>query len=87
MPSSKERGEKMLKKVQARMGSIKDWYNSKNGYGFICPDDGGEVVFVHHTCIAAHAKARSLNKGGRVLYEVGRRSMGGLWAKNVCRID
>jgi cold shock protein len=87
LPSSKERGEKMLKEVQARMGSIKDWYNGKNGYGFICPDDGGEAVFVHHTCIAAHAKARSLNKGVRVLYEVGRRSMGGLWAKNVCRID
>jgi len=87
VPSSKERGEKVLKKIHSRVGSIKYWYNGKNGYGFICPDDGGEAVFVHHTCLVAQAKAKSLNKGVRVIYEVGRRKMGGLWAKNVCPID
>lgn len=87
LPFSKERGEKMLKEVRAKRGSIKYWYNGENGYGFIRPDDEGEAVFVHHTCIAAHAKAKSLNKGVRVIYEESQRKMGGLWAKNVCRID
>ena len=41
-------------------------------------------MFVHHTCIAPRAEARSLKKGARVSYEVTRKKMAGLWAKNVC---
>jgi cold shock CspA family protein len=42
---------------------------------------------VHHTCIAPHAKIKSLEKGARVTYEVAKRKMGGLWAKDVCWAD
>lgn len=67
-----------------KTGIVKHWFNGEAGYGFIRPDDGGEVVFVHHTCIAAHAEAKSLTEGARVMYEVARRKMGGVWAKDVC---
>jgi hypothetical protein len=43
---------------------------------------------VHHTGIAPQAKAdSSLSEGARVTYEVVRKGMAGLWAKNVCRAD
>jgi len=69
------------------MGTVERWFNGEDGYGFINPDDGGEAVFVHHTGIAAHAKASPLNEGVRVTYEVVRKKLGGLWAKDVCRTD
>ena len=70
--------------LDQRTGTVKSWYNGEGGYGFIRPDDGGEAVFVHHTGIAAHAKARALSEGTRVTYEVIRRKAGGLWAQDVC---
>ncbi len=74
--------------LSQRMGVIKRWFGGEGGYGFIHPEDaGGEAVFVHHTGIAAHAKAKSLNEGARVTYEVVRKKTGGLWAKDVCRTD
>jgi cold shock protein len=73
--------------LDQRTGTIKCWYNGEGGYGFIRPDDGGEAVFVHHTGMAAYARAKSLNKGARVSYEVTREKMAGLWAKDVCTID
>lgn len=73
--------------MSQRMGIIKSWFNGDGGYGFICPDDGGEAVFVHHTAIAGCARVKSLNKGARVTYEIARRSLGGLWAKDVCTTD
>jgi cold shock CspA family protein len=68
-----------------RMGIIKCWFNGEGGYGFIHPEDGDEAVFVHHTGIAAHTKAKALTEGTGVSYEVARRGMGGMWAKKVCR--
>jgi cold shock protein len=62
-----------------RMGVVKCWFDGEGGYGFIRPDDGGEAIFVHHTGIA-----KSLTEGTGVSYEVARRGMGGMWAKNVC---
>ena len=44
-------------------------------------------MFVHHTGIAAHAKAKSLKEGVRVSYEVVRRKMAGMWAKDVRTTD
>ncbi len=84
---AEEESVKMLKETRGQTGSIRCWYSDDNGYGFIHPDDGGEAVFAHYTCIAPHTKTRSLNKGVRVTYEVARRKMGGLWAKNIRRID
>jgi cold shock protein len=77
----------MISEGRARMGIVKSWFNGDGGYGFILPEDGGEAVFVHHTCIAPHAKAKSLKKGARVTYEVTREKMTGLWARNVCTTE
>ena len=79
-----ERGEVMIDEYRARMGVVKSWFNGDGGYGYILSEEGGEAVFVHHTCIASRAKAKSLKKGARVSYEVTRKKMAGLWAKNVC---
>jgi cold shock CspA family protein len=66
------------------MGVVKCWFDGERGYGFIHPDDGGEAIFVHHTGIASPTKAKSLTEGTGVSYEVARKGMGGMWAKNVC---
>jgi CspA family cold shock protein len=71
----------VLDQARARIGRIKYWYCGKRGYGFIQPEEGGEVVFVHHTCIAPHAKGKSLKEGARVTYEVTREKMAGLWGE------
>ena len=74
--------------LDQRTGTIKCWYNGEGSYGFIHPDDGGEAVFVHHTYIAAaHSGAKSLPEGSQVIYELARRDMAGLWAKDVCIAD
>ena len=77
----------MERLLSQRTGIVGRWFNGEGGYGFIRPDDGGEAVFVHHTGIAAHTKARFLNEGVRVSYEVVRRKMSGAWAKDVCTTD
>ncbi len=71
------------------IGIIKCWFSDQGGcYGFIHPESGGEAIFVHHTAIATPAKeAGSLSEGARVTYEVVRKGMAGLWAKNVSRAD
>ena len=72
--------------MSQRTGIVDLWLKSEDGYGFILPDDGSEEVFVHHTGIAAHSKAKALNKGVRVTYELARRKMGGTWAEDVCEV-
>jgi cold shock protein len=74
----------MIDEGRARMGIVKSWFNGDGGFGFIHPEEGGEVVFVHHTRIAPHTKLKSLKKGAHVTYEVTREKMAGLWARNVC---
>jgi CspA family cold shock protein len=81
------KGRRRVLAVSQRTGIVGCWFNGESGYGFIRPEDGSEAVFVHHTGIAAYAKAKSLNKGVRVTYEVVRRKMGGPWAKDVCAAD
>jgi cold shock protein len=82
----RERGTVL--ELDQRTGTIKCWYNGEGGFGYILPDDGDEELFVHHTAIAAHAKVKPLQEEGvRVSYEVARRKMGGMWAKDVCKAN
>jgi CspA family cold shock protein len=48
-------------------GTVK-WFNTKKGYGFIQPEDGGKDVFVHITKLEEKG-LRRLNDGQRVSYE------------------
>ncbi|MBO7342535.1 MAG: cold shock domain-containing protein [Alistipes sp.] len=49
-------------------GKVK-WFDSKKGYGFILPDEGGEI-FVHYTGIIAEG-FKALTEGQRVEFEIG----------------
>jgi CspA family cold shock protein len=49
-------------------GTVK-WFDSKKGYGFIEPSDGGRDVFVHFGDILGDGY-RSLEQGDAVQYEV-----------------
>jgi len=71
--------------LSQRAGTVRRWYNGEGGYSFIQPHERGEVVFVHHTGIAAHTtKAESLYEGTRVVYEVAQQGAGGLLGNWVC---
>jgi CspA family cold shock protein len=48
-------------------GTVK-WFNSKKGYGFIRPQDGGRDVFVHFLA-AERAGLATLKEGQTVEYE------------------
>ena len=49
-------------------GTVK-WFNSAKGFGFIQPDDGGKVVFVHVSAVE-RAGLRGLNEGQKLTYEL-----------------
>jgi CspA family cold shock protein len=49
-------------------GTVK-WFNTKKGYGFIQPEDGGKDVFVHVTKLEEKGLQR-LTDGQKVSYEL-----------------
>jgi CspA family cold shock protein len=51
------------------------WFNSKKGFGFIAPDDGGEDLFVHHSEIKGTGYA-NLEEGQKVDFTVGQGKKG-----------
>jgi CspA family cold shock protein len=55
-------------------GTVK-WFNDSKGFGFICPEEGGSDLFVHHSEIQA-AGFKSLKEGQAVEYEVGQGKKG-----------
>ncbi len=55
-------------------GTVK-WFNNAKGYGFICPDDGSEEVFVHFSAIDMDGY-KTLRPGQAVNYELERGEKG-----------
>jgi CspA family cold shock protein len=50
-------------------GTVK-WFNSDKGFGFICPDEGGDDLFVHYSEIKTSGRAM-LDEGQKVEFDVG----------------
>lgn len=46
------------------------WFNSAKGYGFICPEQGGEDIFAHFSSIEMDGY-RTLKRGQQVEFEMG----------------
>ncbi len=49
-------------------GTVK-WFNNAKGFGFICPDEGGEDIFAHYSTIDMDGY-RTLKAGQPVEYQV-----------------
>ncbi|MCE9785907.1 cold shock domain-containing protein CspD [Shewanella algae] len=49
-------------------GTVK-WFNNAKGFGFICPDEGGEDVFAHYSTIEMEGY-RTLKAGQPVEFQV-----------------
>jgi cold shock protein len=66
-------------------GTVK-WFSEEKGYGFICPDDGGEDLFVHYTRIEGSG-FRSHKEGERANYVPARGPRGRVVACTVHRLS
>jgi len=64
----------LAKGAQVSTGTVK-WFNSKKGFGFIVPDDGGEELFVHHSEVKGGGHA-DLAEGQKVEFTVGQGKKG-----------
>ncbi len=49
-------------------GKVK-WFNNAKGFGFICPDSGGDDVFAHYSTIDMEGY-RTLKAGQAVEFEL-----------------
>ena len=54
---------------EQKQGTVK-WFDSKKGYGFITPSEGGSDLFVHHSNIDMEGY-KTLSEDQRVSYQVG----------------
>lgn len=45
------------------------WFNSAKGYGFICPNQGGDDIFAHFSAIEMEGY-RTLKRGQLVEFEL-----------------
>ncbi len=52
------------------MGTVK-WFNNAKGFGFICPEGGGEDIFAHYSTIQMDGY-RTLKAGQAVRFDVHR---------------
>ena len=53
---------------ETKTGTVK-WFDSKKGYGFITPTEGGTDLFVHHTSLQMDG-FKTLNEDQRVSYQM-----------------
>ena len=58
-------------------GTVK-WFNTKKGFGFIEPEDGGKDVFVHISAVEASGLA-GLEDNQKVTYELEEAAMVVRW--------
>ena len=49
-------------------GTVK-WFNNAKGFGFICPEGGGEDIFAHYSTIKMDGY-RTLKAGQQVSFDV-----------------
>ncbi|MDO2947742.1 cold shock-like protein CspD [Aeromonas simiae] len=49
-------------------GTVK-WFNNAKGFGFICPEEGGEDIFAHYSTIQMEGY-KTLKAGQAVQYEL-----------------
>lgn len=49
-------------------GRVK-WFNNAKGFGFICPDGGGDDIFAHYSTISMEGY-RTLKAGQEVEYSL-----------------
>lgn len=55
-------------------GTVK-WFNNAKGFGFICPEGGGEDIFAHYSTIQMDGY-RTLKAGQSVQFDVHRGAKG-----------
>ena len=65
-------------------GTVK-WFNNQKGFGFICPEGGGEDIFAHFSAIVMEGY-KSLKAGQRVSFELNKGPKG-LHAMNIRAAD
>ena len=64
-----DNGENLVKgDAEMPNGTVK-WFNTKKGFGFIEPEDGGKDVFVHISAVEASGLA-GLEDNQKVTYEL-----------------
>lgn len=62
-------------------GTVK-WFNTKKGFGFIVPDEGGSDVFVHISAVE-QSGLRGLDEGQKVSFELAPDRQGRMTAVNL----